>query len=72
MFNFQMVLTKINDKENDNSSHPECDATSTGSSNPLICTNTARKTSNLTELIQMPSNYKYYTEILTTPTEIHH
>jgi hypothetical protein len=67
-----MVWTKINGKENDDSSHLGCNATSTGSSNPLICTNTARKTSNLTELIQMPSNYNYYTEIPTIPTEIHH
>jgi hypothetical protein len=35
MVNFQMVLTKINDKANDDSSHLGCDATSTGSSNPL-------------------------------------
>ena len=72
MVNFQMVQTKINDKENYDSSHLGCDATSTGSSNPLICTNTATKTSNLTEFIKIPSNYNYYTEIPTIPTEIHH
>ena len=36
MVNFQMVLIKINNKDNDDSSHLGCDATSTGSSNPFF------------------------------------
>jgi hypothetical protein len=51
----------------DESSHLGRDTTSTGSNNPLICTYTAMKTSHLTKLIQMPSNYNYYTEIPNNP-----